>query len=131
MGCRVDRPQMIVSLSRVFALRVVWLFSVFQAQKLAQGLNFLNSNSIEVYKDFIYLLLERGERREKEKKRNIDVREIHQMVASPMPPLGDLAHTSQGLAYKEIDEMQLPPIPLLGDAHWGQLGVHPSRISYV
>ena len=32
-----------------------------------------------------------GEGREKERERNIDVPEKHRSVASPMPPLGDLA----------------------------------------
>ena len=43
-------------------------------------------------KDFIYLFLERGKRREKERERNIDLREKHQSVASRRPPAGDLAH---------------------------------------
>ena len=34
-----------------------------------------------IKKDFIYLFLERGEGREKERERNIDVREKHQSVA--------------------------------------------------
>ena len=38
------------------------------------------------FKDFIYLFLDRGEGREKEKERNICV------GASHMPPTGDLAH---------------------------------------
>ena len=37
-------------------------------------------------KDFIYLFLERGEWREKEWKRNIDMREKHQLVASSTYP---------------------------------------------
>ena len=41
--------------------------------------------------DFVYLLLERGEGKEKERERNIDVQEIHQLVASSTPPTGDLA----------------------------------------
>ena len=45
-----------------------------------------------VLKDFIYLLLERGERREKERERNSNVLEIHQSVISCTPPAGDLAH---------------------------------------
>ena len=44
-----------------------------------------------VFKRF-YLFLERGEGREKDRERNIDVREIHQSVASRTPPSGDLAH---------------------------------------
>ena len=31
----------------------------------------------KIFKDFIYLFLERGEGREKERERNIDVREKH------------------------------------------------------
>ena len=42
-------------------------------------------------KDFIYLFLERGERKEKEKERNIDVWEMYWLVASRLPPTGDLA----------------------------------------
>ena len=41
---------------------------------------------------FIYLLLERGERKEEERKRNISVPEIHKQVASHTPRTGDLAH---------------------------------------
>ena len=40
---------------------------------------------------FIYLFSERGEGREKERERNINVQEIHQLVASHMPPNGHLA----------------------------------------
>ena len=39
---------------------------------------------------FIYIFRERE--REGERERNIDVWEIHQLVASPMPPAGDPAH---------------------------------------
>ena len=35
--------------------------------------------------------MERG-REEKDRERNIDVREIHRLVAFLMPPSGDLAH---------------------------------------
>ena len=38
------------------------------------------------FKDFIYLFLQRGEERGKERERNIDVREKHRLVASPMYP---------------------------------------------
>ena len=41
------------------------------------------------FKGFIYLFLERGEGREKERERNIDVQEIHWSVAFHMPPTGD------------------------------------------
>ena len=40
---------------------------------------------------FIYLLLERGEGREREKERNSNVQEIHRLVAPRIPPAGDLA----------------------------------------
>ena len=43
------------------------------------------------FKDFIYLFLERGKGREKERERNINVREIHRLVASRAPPTEDLA----------------------------------------
>ena len=48
---------------------------------------------ILLLKDFIYLLLERGEEKEKEGERNINVQEIHHLVSSCMPPTGDLAHS--------------------------------------
>ena len=41
--------------------------------------------------NFIYLLLKRGEVREKERERNIDVQETHQSAASCTHPTGDLA----------------------------------------
>ena len=40
----------------------------------------------------MYLFLERGEGREKERERNIDVPEKQRLVASCTPPTGDLAH---------------------------------------
>ena len=43
-------------------------------------------DSYNFSKDFIYLFLERGEGREKERERNIDVREKHQLVAFPTGP---------------------------------------------
>ena len=39
----------------------------------------------------LYLFLEREQRREKERERNTDVWETHHLVASCMPPTGDLA----------------------------------------
>ena len=45
-----------------------------------------------LFKYFIYLLLDRGEGREKKRERNIDVREKRPLVASHTPPTGDLAH---------------------------------------
>ena len=56
---------------------------------------FLPSNAgiiINFFGPFIYLPLERGKGREKERDRNIDVGEKHPSVASRMPPPGDLAH---------------------------------------
>ena len=44
------------------------------------------------FKYFIYLLLQRGEGREQERERNIDMQEKHQLAASRMPTTGDLAH---------------------------------------
>ena len=44
-----------------------------------------------LFKDFTCLSLERGQRREKERERNIDVRQIHGSVASHTLPAGDLA----------------------------------------
>ena len=43
-------------------------------------------------KHFIYLLLQRGGGREKERERNSNVWKIHPLVASHTPPTGDLAH---------------------------------------
>ena len=43
------------------------------------------------FEDFIYLFVERQEGREKERERNIDVGEKIRLVASCMPPTGDLA----------------------------------------
>ena len=48
--------------------------------------------SVFLKKYFIHLFLERGEGREGERERNINVREIHESLASHMPPTGNLAH---------------------------------------
>ena len=59
----------------------------------AQGIHSLPSTEMRKYifkKDFIYLLLERREGKEKERERNMDVQEIYRLVASPTPPTGDL-----------------------------------------
>ena len=45
-----------------------------------------------IFKNFIYLFLQRGEGREKERERNIDVQEKHRSVASRLHPTGDQAH---------------------------------------
>ena len=42
--------------------------------------------------DFIYKFAERSEGREKKRKRNTDVQEKHSLVASRMPPTGDLPY---------------------------------------
>ena len=47
-----------------------------------------------VFKDFIYLFLEREEGREEKRERNRNMREKHQSVASHMPPTGDLARNT-------------------------------------
>ena len=48
---------------------------------------------IGFFKIYLFLLiLERGEGRKKEKERNIDVQEKHQLVASRTPPARDLAY---------------------------------------
>ena len=52
----------------------------------------MGSYQNEFFKDFIYLFLEKGEGREKERVGNIDVRENHRSVASHISPARDLAH---------------------------------------
>ena len=44
------------------------------------------------FKDFIYLFSERGGGREKERERKTNVREKHQLAASCIPTIRDLAH---------------------------------------
>ena len=51
----------------------------------------VQNHALIIFKDFIYLFLERGEGREIERERNINVQEIHQLVASHISPPGDLA----------------------------------------
>ena len=46
--------------------------------------------SLLFFKGFIYLLLERGEGKEKERRRNIDLQEKYQLVASCVPPIKGL-----------------------------------------
>ena len=46
------------------------------------------------FKDFIYLFSERGEGREEEREKNIDVQEKHPLVASRTPATGELAVNS-------------------------------------
>ena len=50
------------------------------------------SSLVDSFLDVIYLFLERGEGREKDRERNTDVREVYRLVASRAPPTGDLAH---------------------------------------
>ena len=52
-----------------------------------------NNKATVLYIYFIlFYFLERGERKEKERERNISVREKHESVASHTPPAGDMAH---------------------------------------
>ena len=53
---------------------------VVQGQVVPQPINYF------IFKDFMYLFLKRGEGREKEKERNIDVREKHLSVPPHMYP---------------------------------------------
>ena len=46
---------------------------------------------LKLFLRLYFIFRERGEGREKEWKKNMDVREKHQLVASPEPPTGDLA----------------------------------------
>ena len=46
-----------------------------------------------IFKDFIYLFLGRGEGRENDRERNIDVWEKHQFIASCMPQQGTWSAT--------------------------------------
>ena len=48
------------------------------------------------FKDFIYLFSERVEGREKERERNVNVREKHQLAACCILPTSDLA-CNQGM----------------------------------
>ena len=51
----------------------------------------------------MYLFLERWKGREKEKEIYIDVQEKHPLVASHMPPTGDLAHDPGKVPYPGIE----------------------------
>ena len=51
----------------------------------------LSKTTFCLFIEFIYLFLEKGEGKEKEREKNIDVWEKHPLVAS-VPPAGDLAH---------------------------------------
>ena len=59
---------------------------------------------------FYLLLLEREEERKKDKERNVNVREIHQLVASRTPPAGDLVHSSVPWQ-KPLSSTQPPAFP--------------------
>ena len=50
----------------------------------------LGEHAIFFNRFYLFIFREKG--KEKERKRNINVREIHQLVASYMPTAGDLAH---------------------------------------
>ena len=54
----------------------------FGSQHILNPLSYTSQDLFMFFKYFIHLFLGRGERREKEKERNIDVREKHQSVAS-------------------------------------------------
>ena len=54
------------------------------------SIKLIKMSFIHFYFFIFYLFLERGEGREKEKERNINVREIHQPIASHIPPTEDL-----------------------------------------
>ena len=45
-----------------------------------------------IFLKILFICLDRGEGREEERERNIDVQVIHGLVASHTPPTGDLAH---------------------------------------
>ena len=57
---------------------------------------------------FIYLLVERGGRREKERERNIHVQEKHRLAASCTPPTGDLALQPRHVPQPGIEPATLP-----------------------
>ena len=52
---------------------------------------FLSHQNLWFFLKILFLFLERGERREKERERKIDVQEKHQLITSLMSPTGDLA----------------------------------------
>ena len=62
------------------------------AYKIHLDIFFLYFKVFFIFKDFIYLFLERGKGREKERERNINAWIIHQSGASCTSPPGDLAH---------------------------------------
>ena len=63
-------------------LLISWNYDGINLQILTCNLLFIDK--------YIYLFSERGEGREKEKERNIDVQEIHRSVAFHTPPTGVL-----------------------------------------
>ena len=69
--------------------------------------------TIIIFKDFLHLFLERGEGREKERERNIDVWEKYRSAASCMPPTGDLARNPGMCPDWESNQW---PFSLLDDA---------------
>ena len=59
--------------------RGIWQFFVLSTQFCREP---KNTNIKLFFEDFIYIFLEREEGREKERERNMDVREKHRSVAS-------------------------------------------------
>ena len=55
-------------------------------------------------KDFIYFIFKEGERR-----RNMDVWEIHRLVASLVPPTGDLAHNPGMCLHRKTNPQTFGP----------------------
>ena len=61
------------------------------------------------FKILFIFILERGRGQEKEKERNIDVREIHQLVASSTPSMGDMAHNPGTCPHWELNQRLFVP----------------------
>ena len=66
---------------------------MFKISFLSTAASRLADQLVFFFKKRFYLLIsERGERREKDRERNTDVRKKHQLAASCVPPTRDLAH---------------------------------------
>ena len=70
-------------------LRSFWLKLMLKHSSISKILS--HFSVFLFFKDFIYLLLETGEGRKKERERDINVQEVHPSLASRTPPTGDLA----------------------------------------